>query len=747
MAFISELREGRLDELIERAQECVNIYTLVEEFEFPVDEEAAAAFQTLDADMNMLKTVLEEAEGKQEENISHFNKELDEGITEVAREARDLAKAAGNEMILDEQSDRATVIAYMEDLTAKVAAQEREAKRIARYQNLFGVQETEFENLKEVAEDIALKRSMWEGDREFDESVEVWSQTVFDKIDVPAMEDKVQKFSKLTVKLERGLPPNKFVPMFKDKVEDYKNLLPVILALLNQSMKTRHWDKVEELIGAPIVRDDEFTLQKILDMGAPAHGEAIGAVSTEATQEQALEELLYKVTSKWGDVSFQVVSYKESKDTFVLGGIEEIMTALEDSMVTMATIMSSRFVKGIRSEVEKVEGQLSLFSETLDEWLSVQKNWMYLESIFSAPDIQRQLPTEAKQFFAVDKQFRDIMRKTRENDNALRAGTTPGYLESFKNANDALDRIQKNLEDYLETKRMAFPRFYFLSNDELLEILAQTKNVQAVQPHMSKCFDGIKSLDFGKDPKSVDIFAMFSGEGERVGLGKNLKAAKRRAVARLRRGGDDHLAEETGQGFLRFLSQGGTHEVGPETARADRDHGEPDILVPRRDRVPRERRARVEHAPVPGEEPRRPQGHDRRRARAAQRITPQNHRRADHHRRPRARHRRGAARGRDLEHERFQVADAASVLLERRGGRVRDQADELAVRLRVRVPGGAVSPRRDPDDGPVLHDSDGRDAPEARRRPRRPRGHGQDGVNKGSRKGARGAVRGVQLRR
>ena len=123
--------------------------------------------------------------------------------------------------------------------------------------------------------------------------------------------------------------------------------------------------------------------------------------------------------------------------------------------------MSSRFVKGIRETVEKVEGQLGLFGETLDEWLAVQKNWMYLETIFSAPDIQRQLPAEAKQFFAVDKQFRDVMRKTRENDNALRAATTPGYLEKFQKANETLDFIQKNLEEYLETKRMGFPRFYF----------------------------------------------------------------------------------------------------------------------------------------------------------------------------------------------------------------------------------------------------------------------------------------------
>lgn len=51
-------------------------------------------------------------------------------------------------------------------------------------------------------------------------------------------------------------------------------------------------------------------------------------------------------------------------------------------MVTMSTIMASRFVAGIRAEVEKVEKQLHLFAETLDEWIAVQKAWMYLEPIF-----------------------------------------------------------------------------------------------------------------------------------------------------------------------------------------------------------------------------------------------------------------------------------------------------------------------------------------------------------------------------
>ena len=51
-------------------------------------------------------------------------------------------------------------------------------------------------------------------------------------------------------------------------------------------------------------------------------------------------------------------------------------------------------------------------------------------------------------------------------------------MEQFQTNNALLDQVQACLEAYLESKRVIFPRFYFLSNDELLEILAQTRNPQ-----------------------------------------------------------------------------------------------------------------------------------------------------------------------------------------------------------------------------------------------------------------------------
>ena len=60
--------------------------------------------------------------------------------------------------------------------------------------------------------------------------------------------------------------------------------------------------------------------------------------------------------------------------------------------------------------------------------------------------------------------------------------------------NEAMDKIQKNLEDYLEEKRSEFPRFYFISNDELLQILANSADLKAIEKHVNKCFENLHSF-------------------------------------------------------------------------------------------------------------------------------------------------------------------------------------------------------------------------------------------------------------
>ena len=72
-------------------------------------------------------------------------------------------------------------------------------------------------------------------------------------------------------------------------------------------------------------------------------------------------------------------------------GVDDVQIALEESLVTIATIKGSRFVDPIQDSVDEWDRRLELFSVTLDEWITCQRNWMYLESILTTPDIQRLL--------------------------------------------------------------------------------------------------------------------------------------------------------------------------------------------------------------------------------------------------------------------------------------------------------------------------------------------------------------------
>ena len=88
------------------------------------------------------------------------------------------------------------------------------------------------------------------------------------------------------------------------------------------------------------------------------------------------------------------------------------------------------------------------------------------KSIFvGSEDIRKQLPTESSLFDRVNADWISTTKRMHAAGTAYKACNLEGVLELLQTMDDTLDKIQKSLDEYLETKRQAFPRFYFISND------------------------------------------------------------------------------------------------------------------------------------------------------------------------------------------------------------------------------------------------------------------------------------------
>lgn len=129
----------------------------------------------------------------------------------------------------------------------------------------------------------------------------------------------------------------------------------------------------------------------------------------------------------------------------------------------------------------------------------------------------KQIPREGTAFREMDQIWRRIMQKTQETPLMTAVAEFPGLLEELQQCNQQLDIVEKGLNDFLDTKKIAFPRFFFLSNDELLEILSEAKDPLNVQPFVKKCFEAVKELRF--EPESGEISGMVS-KGGRAGGGE-----------------------------------------------------------------------------------------------------------------------------------------------------------------------------------------------------------------------------------
>ena len=182
-------------------------------------------------------------------------------------------------------------------------------------------------------------------------------------------------------------------------------------------------------------------------------------------------------------------------------------------MTKTQAMRGSPYFKPFEKEVLGWESQLLRIEECIRVWQEVQKKWLYMESMFGVEEIVRPLQAESNLFKDVDKTWRGIMSSISKDPRVLVSAGEQGMLEQLKSSLEIIGVIDQGVNQFVEDKKTSFPRFFFLSNQDILNVVSETKDPTRVSPYCQKIFEGIESLEFNE---IQEIHSIISPSNETV---------------------------------------------------------------------------------------------------------------------------------------------------------------------------------------------------------------------------------------
>ncbi|KAL1259213.1 hypothetical protein QQF64_009790, partial [Cirrhinus molitorella] len=383
---------------------------------------------------------------------------------------------------------------------------------------LFEVSSPDTKQFRLCQQDIVVLKQLWDLLLCAQCCIAEWTRTKWREINVEYMETELRRFTKEMQVLDKEARVWDVYVSLDCVLRDLLTSLRAVTELLNPAMRDRHWAKLVRTTGVNFTLTEETTLEDLLALQLHRYEDVVHSTVGRAVKEMSTEKVLTEISKMWERMEF---SYEEHYRTTtpMLKCSDELIESLENSQVQLQILLHSKQAAFFHGQVLELQAQLTRADSVLLLWLEVQRTWAHLESIFmGSEDILHQLPNEAHQFSSIDYDFKDLMLKSGKTKNVIDATNNPNLLPMLEDLQMRLAVCEKALAKYLETKRMAFPRFYFLSSADLLDILSKGRQPRQVTCHLGKLFDSMTDLEFSDEEgeKATAAVGMFSRDREYV---------------------------------------------------------------------------------------------------------------------------------------------------------------------------------------------------------------------------------------
>ncbi|KAK9867723.1 hypothetical protein WJX84_004647 [Apatococcus fuscideae] len=377
-----------------------------------------------------------------------------------------------------------------------------------------------YEAVTEAKEAMTMAKDVWDCASMIEQQFKEWRATLWKDIRTDIMEDGTKTFAKEVKALPKGVKDESVFKGLDQSLKNFATSVPLVADLRSPAMRDRHWQQLMTTTKVNFAIDDKFKLDDLLKLELHKFEEEVGEIVDRAQKEEKMEQSLAKLKDTWNRVQFVFTPHKGAEGVFTVKLAEEDFEALEDNQVLVQGMIANRYMNTFRDEILGWNKNLNGVADVNQLMGEIQRTWAYLESLFiQSEEVKKELPEAATRFAAIDKKVRAILKEFYAVKNCVAACNRDGLMASMEKEKKELEMCEKALNDYMESKRRAFPRFYFTSTADLLDILSNGDNPVKIQIHMSKCFQAMEKLKLdtetpapGTRPKALGMVSCVGTE-------------------------------------------------------------------------------------------------------------------------------------------------------------------------------------------------------------------------------------------
>ena len=391
----------------------------------------------------------------------------------------------------------------------------RKLQEYAMGERLFGLPPTRYKEVELIEKELKLLARLYDLYTEVLAKKTLFEEMPWIEADVEKLRTTIKAYHERVKKMPGAVRDWYGYKELRAIIDDLLDTVPILELLTSRCVVERHWEKLSEATGANLnPRLPEFRLKNVLEAKLINFKSEVEEITTAALKEHDIEVKLGKIKEHWSAKEVTLQNFKQ-RGLLMLqpDATTELISCVEEAQTVLTTLLSSRFNEPFKKDIMLWISKLTTTQERIGEWLEVQHLWIYMEAVFSGSgDIGKEMPSEVKRFSNIDRQWTKIMKSAADTPNALKLCVHSDMLSNLlPHLRLYLDMCQKSLSGYLASKRSVQPRFYFVSNAQLLEILGQACNPVMIQHHLASITNNVVGLMFD-DTRQVKGFVSAEGE-------------------------------------------------------------------------------------------------------------------------------------------------------------------------------------------------------------------------------------------